>query len=233
MKCAIMQPTFLPWAGYFNLMASVDVFVFLDDAQYQKSSWHNRNRVPVNDVPHWLTVPVQHQALSQSILDTVIDPQPVWRQKMLRQLTQLYAKHPYRSELESFTALIADTAYTSLAELNIALITMVAGKLGLSCKLRRSSAMNCAGIRTERVLAILAEVGATAYLSPQGAKDYLTEDGFSLQNKFTLSYQEFMANAYPQLKSSQFIEKLSIVDVVMNIGWDATAQYVKNAGGIK
>lgn len=230
MKCAIMQPTFLPWAGYFNLMASVDVFVFLDDAQYQKSSWHNRNRVPVNDVPQWLTVPIQHQALSQSILDTVVNPQPVWRQKMLRQLTQLYARHPYRSELECFTALIADTAFTSLAELNIALITMVAGKLRLSCNMCRSSTMNSTGVRTERVLAILKEVGATAYLSPQGARDYLTEDGFCLQNEFTLSYQEFTAKAYPQMKSSQFIEKLSIVDVVMNIGWDATAQYVKNAG---
>ncbi|WP_370302900.1 WbqC family protein, partial [Rheinheimera baltica] len=54
MKCAIMQPTFLPWSGYFNLMASVDVFVFLDDAQFQKGSWHNRNRIPLNGKPHWL-----------------------------------------------------------------------------------------------------------------------------------------------------------------------------------
>ena len=67
MKCAIMQPTFLPWAGYFNLIAEVDTFVFLDDAQLQKNSWHNRNQILLNHKKHWISVPVKRSNLGQTI----------------------------------------------------------------------------------------------------------------------------------------------------------------------
>ena len=73
MKCAIMQPTYLPWPGYFNLISKADVFVFLDDAQFQKNSWHNRNRILVENKPHWITVPVKHKSLDQKINETEIE----------------------------------------------------------------------------------------------------------------------------------------------------------------
>lgn len=227
MKCAIMQPTFLPWSGYFNLMASVDVFVFLDDAQFQKSSWHNRNRIPLHNEPHWLTVPIKHHALSQSILETEVNPQSQWREKMVRQLSQLYAKHPFSKELELLYPVLLDTSYTSLAELNIALITLISNKLNITCDIRRSSRLQSAGVRTQRLLSMLTELGATHYLSPEGARSYLTEDGFSQQNAITLSYQQFNARYYHQTKSNNFIEKLSIVDVVANMGWQSAEQYIQ------
>lgn len=227
MKCAIMQPTFLPWSGYFNLMASVDVFVFLDDVQFQKSSWHNRNRIPLQNEPHWLTVPIKHHALSQSILETEVSPQLQWREKMVRQLSQLYAKHPFSKELELLYPVLLDTSYTSLAELNIALITLISNKLNITCDIRRSSRLQSAGVRTQRLLAMLTELGATHYLSPEGARAYLTEDGFSQQNAITLSYQQFNARYYQQTKSNNFIDKLSIVDVVANMGWQNAEQYIQ------
>ena len=227
MKCAIMQPTFMPWSGYFNLMASVDVFVFLDDAQFQKSSWHNRNRIPVNGAPHWLTVPVMHRTLSQSILHTPVSPETVWREKMVRLLQQVYAKHPFCSELTLFTAIILDPVYTSLAQLNIALINLISKKLNISCRTLRSSELNIDGVRTQRLLAMLENLGATEYLSPQGARTYLTEDGFTEQKAISLSYQLFDAGSYSQAKSAHFIEKLSILDVVMNMGWNGAREYIK------
>lgn len=227
MKCAIMQPTFLPWSGYFNLMANVDVFVFLDDAQFQKSSWHNRNRVPQQGEAHWLTVPVRHHTLSQTILETEVNPQLHWREKMVRQLSQLYAKHPFSKELQLLYPVLLNPSYTSLAELNIALITLISNKLNITCDIRRSSGLQSSGVRTQRLLAMLTELGATDYLSPEGAKAYLTEDGFSQQNAITLSYQQFNARYYHQTKSTNFIEKLSIVDVVANMGWQNAEQYIK------
>jgi hypothetical protein len=86
MICAIMQPTYLPWAGYFNLISQSDVFVFLDDAQFQKNSWHNRNRILVNHLPHWITLPVRHAALCQTIRQTELDDSKNWRRKHIKLL---------------------------------------------------------------------------------------------------------------------------------------------------
>ena len=77
-----MQPTYLPWAGYFNLIAQVDVFVFLDDAQFQKNSWHNRNRILLNHGTHWITVPVNRKALSQTINKSSVDEKQNWKKSM-------------------------------------------------------------------------------------------------------------------------------------------------------
>ena len=123
--------------------------------------------------------------------------------------------------------LLLDSGYTSLAELNIALITLISNKLHITCDIRRSSTLQSSGVRTQRLLAMLTELGATHYLSPEGAKAYLTEDGFSQQNAITLSYQQFNARYYHQTKSTHFIEKLSIVDVVANMGWQNAEQYIK------
>ncbi|ABK47541.1 hypothetical protein CF168_14350 [Shewanella bicestrii] len=226
MKCAIMQPTFLPWSGYFNLMAEVDVFVFLDDAQFQKSSWHNRNRIPLNNMPNWLTVPVRHQHLDQTLLATRLDNKTHWREKMTRMLEQTYAKHAFNSELYCFINLISNDNHTSLAELNIALIEMMAQKLSIQCKTIRSSELDIPGVRTRRLLSILHEIKATEYLSPQGAREYLTADDFTGQTDIQLSFQEFLPQVYPQRKTNHFIEKLSMLDVVMNIGWSNSKAYI-------
>src|SRR5437870_5440085 len=99
MKCVIMQPTYLPWSGYFNLMSQATVFVFLDDVQYERSSWQNRNRVLVNGAPHLITVPALRLSLNQSIRTVQVDDKHPWRSKHISLLEQTYAKHPYASEM--------------------------------------------------------------------------------------------------------------------------------------
>ena len=79
--CSIMQPTYLPWAGYFNLISSSDFFVFLDDVQFSKQSWQNRNRILIGDKMHWLTVPVLRENLKDKIYKIKIDDTRNWRKK--------------------------------------------------------------------------------------------------------------------------------------------------------
>ena len=79
-----MQPTYLPWPGYFNLILKSDSFIFLDDAQFQKNSWHNRNRILVSQKPHWITVPVKHNSLDQKISETKIVSSHSWAKKTLQ-----------------------------------------------------------------------------------------------------------------------------------------------------
>ncbi|VEF25288.1 WbqC-like protein family [Shewanella baltica] len=226
MKCAIMQPTFLPWSGYFHLMSEVDIFVYLDDAQFQKSSWHNRNRISLNNASHWLTVPVLHQHLEQTLLETRLKNTIPWREKMTRLLEQTYAKHPFSHELTDFIELISNANFTSLAELNIALIEMMAQKLSINCQTIRSSELDIPGVRTQRLVSILHDIKATEYLSPQGAREYLTADSFIEKTDITLSFQQFEPQIYPKIKAEHFIEKLSMLDVVMNIGWCDSKAYI-------
>lgn len=229
MRCAIMQPTYLPWAGYFNLMACVDVFVFLDDAQLQKNSWHNRNRLLINQRPHWITVPVIHNKLTQLLSETTTCEEKKWRRKHANMLQQSYSRHPHKSDIISIIDFLMDDDTKCLAQLNVGLIRLIANKLGLSTTLQLSSEMSIAGSRTERILNILEAIEATEYLSPVGSTTYLEEDRFSLKTSINLQFQAFTPQPYPQYGQGQFIPYMSIVDVVANLGWHATSRYILNS----
>src|SRR5947209_586580 len=131
MKCAIMQPTYLPWAGYFHLISQVGMFVFLDDVQYEKNSWQNRNRILVNGQPHWLTVPVRRLGLEQKINEVQIDDSSLWRKKHIRTLIETYAKHPHAASMLETVQPLLETSTDRLVDLNFSLIRAISGKLGL------------------------------------------------------------------------------------------------------
>lgn len=227
MIAAIMQPTYLPWSGYFNLIAKSDVFVFLDDAQFQKGSWHNRNRVIVSGQPHWLTVPVRHQKLSQKINETSIDYTKPWKKKQIRLLQQAYAKCPYVGDIfELFDVLDANES-TSLSDFNVAIICWLSSKLGLETKILKSSELGISGGRTNRLVDILNYLGADEYLSPIGASEYLEDDGFLSLTDISLTFQSYTPEFYAQRGAKQFFSHLSIVDVIANLGWHATRAYIR------
>lgn len=225
-QCAIMQPTYLPWAGYFNLIAKADVFVFLDDAQLQKNSWHNRNRLLVNHVPHWITVPVKRNFLAQSIKESEIDSTQNWQVKQSKLLQQTYSKHPFANDVLGICSVIENSSTKYLAELNISLICWVLDKLNIQTEIQLSSEMCVNGKRTGRLIELLKQLHADCYLSPKGAMDYLEEDGFRSQTAIKLLYQDFNPGPYQQHKHPKFESHLSIVDVVANLGWNGAKKYI-------
>ena len=230
MICAMTQPTYLPWAGYFNLIAESDVFVFLDDAQYQRNSWHNRNRILLNGAPHWITIPVLKIALGQSINETKVDDSKNWRKKHIRLLEQTYGKHPFADDILGIYPLIENESLDSLGELNVALVRWMLEKLSVTTPIQLSSCMGIDGKRTERVINILEDLGATQYLSPQGASEYLAEDGFAGQTSIDLRFQDYQPADYPQRRQESFVSHLSLVDVVANVGWHAAREYIDPDG---
>jgi hypothetical protein len=225
-----MQPTYFPWAGYFSLIEQVDVFVFLDDVQYEKGSWQNRNRVLVNGQPHWLTVPAQREFLGQAINKVRIDERRNWREKHFRLLGQAYARHPYAGEMLRLAELVLDAGLAGLAELNIRIATALAQAMGSATKLLRSSELGVAGQRTERLIAICERLGCAEYVSPPGSAGYLTEDGFAAKTSVRLSFNEFNPAPYPQLPAGNFVSHLSLLDVIANIGTGGAADYVRQRG---
>jgi len=226
MIVAIMQPTYLPWAGYFNLVARADCFVFLNDAQYEKGSWHNRNRVLVAGNPHWLTVPIRHGELTKTIAQTYVDDSRGWRSKQLRLIEHNYGRHPHAADLAPLLAIIGETSFDRLADLNVALIKSALTALGIGTETVCSSELGIPGFRTERLIAILSRLGAKRYLSPRGAAGYLAADQFTERTSIALEFQRYEPQPYTQWRQSRYESHLSILDVVANLGWRKAAAYI-------
>lgn len=228
MRCVIMQPTYLPWAGYFNLIANADFFVFLDDVQFEKQSWQNRNRILLNGQPHWLTVPVKRKHLSDCINQILVDDQRDWRHKHIELLRHTYSRHPYVIDMLDSVRDTLDPSITYLSELNIRFIRRIARTLDLSSRFFLSSELGITGARSKRLLNICEYFDCDTYLSPLGAAAYLAEDAVFEHSKVSLEFQDFSTQPYIQRESQPFVSHLSIVDVLANLGKSATRNYVMN-----
>ncbi len=221
-----MQPTYMPWAGYLNLMTQVDAFIYLDDAQYERSSWQNRNRVLVKGMSAWLTVPVVRGFLGAQINQVVVDDATLWRRKHAALLSNSYARHAHAREMLEAAEWLGTSTYSGLADLNIALLEGLRQKLGISTPTLRSSQLGIPGTRTGRLIAILERLGATEYVTPPGALGYLQEDAFIEHTRIKLLVHDFLPAAYPQRETDGFFSHLSILDVVANLGWVGAKSYI-------
>jgi len=227
MKCAMMQPTYFPWAGYFSLIRSANLFVFLDDAQFERGTWHNRNRVLVDGEPHWLTVPVVRERLGKALNEVATDEKLPWRRKHISLLRQNYGKHPHGGEmLDVAERALGEGGASILANLNTRIIAECCRRLGIGTPLTRASELGVPGVRSVRVAGICDHLKCSEYLSPPGALDYLLEDGFCNLSAARLLIQEFVPEAYAQRGAAAFVSHLSIIDVVANLGWEGAADYV-------
>jgi hypothetical protein len=224
-----MQPTFLPWAGYFNLMAQVDDFVLLDDVQLEKQSWQTRNRLVIGGEVRWVVVPVRNTSLAQTIRDTEVLHGTHWREKLARGFAINYGRHPHFAEAEEIIQLLLASSTTLLADMNETVIRFVARRLGLAPQLHRASRLPVEGARSARLVALCRHFQADEYLSPVGSAEYLAQDEFTQHVPSRLRFQAYAPAAYAQKGSKEFHSHLSIVDVVANLGWQRAGGYVRDA----
>jgi len=221
-----MQPTYIPWAGYFNLISQAQVVIFLDDVQFSKSSWQNRNRVLANGKEFLISIPTQQGPLSQKICDVLIQDRENWRKKHIKLLEHNYLKRPYGSEVLQIMQDILSPQWSRLADLNIHLIKTFSNKLGLAPRFYRSSELDINGQRSERLIQMCLKFDCQTYLSPKGASDYLEKDGLFKNSPIKLEFQDYTPDLYEQ-GTKDFVSHLSIVDVVANLGWDHSLTYIQ------
>lgn len=222
----IMQPTFLPWCGYFHLVEQSDIFVFLDDVQLEKQSWQTRNRLLVNQVPHWISVPVFHSKSTQSIAETKVIESFNWRKKLLRTFLLSYGNHRFSYEAQEIIDQILKCDSNSLAIINESIIKFIAEKLGIKANFFKSSSLGIPTKRTDKLISICEFFKADVYLSPRGAKEYLEYDRFSERTPIKLIYQNFSQPPYEQKGLKDFVPNISILDMVANIGFDHTSELI-------
>lgn len=221
-----MQPTFLPWAGYFNLIAQADHFVFLDDVQLEKQSWQTRNRLLISGQPHWVSLPIRNTGLIQTIAQTEVVADRRWKGTLAKSFAQAYGRHPYHADASEVISCLLDSNLTQLAELNETVIRYAAKRLGFATNFYRSSTLHSNGERSERLLNLCEQFKVNEYLSPRGAADYLAADGFSARTSVALRFQAYPVLPYSQRSNTGFIPSLSIVDVLANLGWVSSHKYV-------
>lgn len=213
----VLQPGYLPWLGFFDQMLKSDVFVLYDDVQYDKRGWRNRNRIKCPSGPRWLTVPVKTKGrYLQKILEVEIDNTQAWTAQHLRTLRHCYAAAPYVDRYLPELEELLGRQWDLLVELDIALIGKLAQWLGLSPTTMRSSKMEAKGSKTERLLELALELGATTYLSGNAAQDYLDVE-LMVEHRIEVRWHNYEHPTYPQLHGP-FMPYLSAIDLLLNCG---------------
>ena len=222
---AIMQPTYLPYLGYFHLIAQAEVFVFLDDVQFARRSWQSRNRIWGAAGEVMLSVPTAKADRDTAICDITISDAEPWREKHLASIRHAYGKRPFFAEGMTFLEAQYAAPNTTLAELNAALIQAATQRLGLDAEFVRASDLKAPGDRSDHLLAICQAVGAEAYLSPMGSADYMEEDGVFAAARMPVRFQPFVEIPYDQGRA-EFTPYMAFVDAVMNLGWAGTRDLI-------
>ena len=231
MNIAMMQPTFMPWPGYFELIANTDIFIFLDNFQFSVQSYHQRNRLFVDiDSVGWYVVPVLKSVSYKSPLnETRIHENIPWRKKMWMRLKTNYEKCEYFHTMEHDLHDWLIKPAVSLASLNIEFIKIVCKHLNISPEFRYSSEFPDTGVRSGRVLELLRSCGCTRYYCAHGAFNYMFQDGKFPVPEIEVLFQNFQLQPYFQKGSpQQFIPYLSVLDAIMNIGPEKTTDMVRS-----
>lgn len=221
MKVGIIQSSFIPWRGFFDFIASVDVFVFLDDVQFTTRDWRNRNRIKTPRGGEWLTVPVRHSRGPQRICDTLVDQAQDWRAKHLGTWQANYARAPFFADVREILAAMPARGTTTISTLNQELIRAVCGYLEIATPLRLSTEFPAAGNRSERLVNLVRAVGGHGYLSGPSADAYLDRELFAKAG-IRLEYKSYDYPAYPQLWGP-FDGAVSVLDLIANCGPGAGA----------
>jgi hypothetical protein len=225
MRVTILQPSYLPWLGFFEQMHRSDQFVLYDDVQFTRRDWRNRNRIRVQEGSVWLTVPViQKNKYEQSLLETKIDNSTPWKRKHLETIRCHYSKAPFFDLHFPWCEKIFNSEWNFLLDLSLETIQYLKGQLKINTPLLRSSELGGTGDKTDRLISICKQLGATQYLSGESARNYISEKDFSDQG-IELEYQEYQHPEYPQ-RYKGFVPFLSTIDLLFNCG-DKSLKFLK------
>ena len=218
----VLQPSYLPWLGFFDQVRRCDHFVFYDDVPYDKNGWRNRNRIKAASGPVWLTVPVRTKGrLGQLINEVEITDTIPWARKHLTTIAEAYAAAPFRDSYLPALADLLQRRWERLADLDIAVSKLMCGWFRLDRPMHRSSTLEIGGDRNARLLALCRHFGATTYLSGDAAQAYLDTELFA-QHGIAVQWQDFKHPQYPQ-QHGPFLPFMSALDFVLNVGDECTA----------
>jgi hypothetical protein len=226
---AISQSNYIPWKGYFDLINAVDEFILLDDVQYTRRDWRNRNLIKTPQGLIWLTIPLHVQRRSRQRIDEMVVADPAWAVRHWETLRHSYRRAPwFEAAQATFEPLYLDVPETYLSRINRAFLEAICRLLGVRTKIAASTDYLPRGRSTERLVELCLQAGATGYLTVPTARAYLDEQQFDRAGiaLFWIDYDGYPE--YPQLHGS-FEHRVSVLDLIFSTGPSAP-EYMKSFG---
>lgn len=220
-KVGILQSNYIPWKGYFDMIASVDEFILYDDMQYTRRDWRNRNQIKTPQGVQWLTVPVSVKGkYHQKIRDTEIDGAD-WAPAHWKTLTLNYGRAPHFTEIAAWLEpLYLDETYSHISQLNRRFIEAICNYLGIKTAISHSWNYTLIEGKTERLASLCAQASGTEYISGPAAKDYIEKQIFDDMGIKLTWFNYGGYSRYPQLWG-EFVHGVTILDLLFNCGKDA------------
>ncbi|MDQ6990093.1 MAG: WbqC family protein [Mariprofundaceae bacterium] len=224
---SIHQPNYMPWSGFFHKWLSSDHFVLLDNVQYHKNEWQNRNQIKTSQGKQWITVPVTYR-FPQRIEEVNIVAN-TWAKKQIASIEQAYSKAPFFHDYWLPIHVILSEPHDKLSDLNISLIRCLGQLLGCTAPLHVASDLPMFSTEaTPRLMDICQHLQADVYHSGAEGRSYLQQDVF-VNAGLGLRFQDISPVSYPQLHG-EFVPYLSVLDVLFNLGEDAPSR-IRSMGG--
>jgi hypothetical protein len=225
-SCIITQSNYIPWKGYFDSINQVDIFVIYDDMQYTKRDWRNRNYIKTINGLKWLSIPVIVSGkFHQKINETIISDK-TWNKTHLDIIKQNYKDAAcYKTQIEFIEYLYMNCNFDRLTDVNEFFLKEISKFLEISTSFRRSEEFELCDDRTQKMVNICTEIGASKYYTGPNAKKYIEEHKF-FDNGVELNYFDYSGyKEYPQLYGN-FEHGVSIIDMILNIGLE-TKNFLK------
>ncbi|WP_298683492.1 WbqC family protein [uncultured Methanomethylovorans sp.] len=212
------QPTYLPYLGFFDKMSKSDIFMILDDVQFNKKDFQHRNRIRIPEGWKWLTVPIVKEGkipINEILINNQkINGKPVWSDTHLRIIDINYNKTPYYESYIEDLSKIYNRKHTHLADLNLSIIQYLIKAFEIDIELVYSSKLGFTTTSSQRIADIVNSLGGDTYLSGIGGLDYLDESVFK---EIKVEYQQFEHPMYTQ-RYTGFEKNMAAIDALFNVG---------------
>jgi hypothetical protein len=230
MRAAIHQPMYLPYPGFFHKLSLADILVIMDDVQYDKR-FTNRNRILVPQGPMWLTVPIMKEDKFLSNGSVKINNSVHWRDDHWKKISLSYRNAAFYDLYAGRLEETFQREWDLLLDLDLDLLKKSMEWLGLNLPIVRESELKAEGKASERLINACKAVGADTYVSGSGGKNYIDPRQFENEG-IRLVYQEYAPIPYRQRFTKTFVPDLSIVDMLFNLGPDASRLVRESNGGV-
>lgn len=216
---AIIQSNYIPWKGYFDIIAACDEFILYDDRQFTKRDWRNRNQIKTAKGLSWLTIPVEVKGkFHQTIRETRVSDHH-WAEKHFNTLRHNYHLAEYFSSLEKEVKMWYEqtSKMELLSDINFYFIKSICEKLQISTPIKFSEEFQVGGDKSQRLMELCKKTNATEYISGPKAKTYLDEKLFS---EAGIGIRYFDYNGYKEYPQSfpPFTDHVTILDLLFHTG---------------
>jgi hypothetical protein len=216
-RIAIVQSSYIPWKGYFDLIRSVDAFILLDDVQFTRRDWRSRNQIKTRDGLAWLSIPVQTRGRYTQLIQETMTSDSEWARRHWQTLRANYAKTPHFDRYAARLQALYEHPSARLSEINHAFITAICGTLGITTPITWSSDYHARQTRNERLIDLCRAIGGTEYLSGPSARHYLDDAAFEAAG---IGVQFADYSGYPEYPQPHgpFEHHVSVLDLLFCTG---------------